>query len=67
MIVKERKLYFSPRVKCVEIDNSEIIATSPSPNNVSFGGDNTDGPRTAESKGLFQLVGDDSDDDFNDW
>lgn len=65
MIVKERKLYFSPRVKCVEIDNCEIIATS----DVSYGGDNNQAgaPKVAESKGLFQLVGDDSDDDFNDW
>lgn len=65
MIVKERKLYFSPRVKCVEIDNSEIIATS----EVGYGGDNTKAgaPRVAESKGLFPFVGNNSDGDFNDW
>lgn len=68
MMEINKKNYIAPRALCVVIDDSEIIATS-TPTDLTSGGDNDQpgAPTTAESKGLFQFVGNNSDGDFNDW
>lgn len=46
MIAKDKKQYIAPKLRAVELNANTLLAGS----NLSSGGDNTDGPKEAESK-----------------
>lgn len=62
--MKTKKPYISPDLESVKIHMCQLLASSPMPKDISYGGSNADAPTVAESQSFFGSLEEESEDSY---